>query len=191
MSFPKRKNIQESKREKLIIVGSKNPVKIFAVDQAFESTFEEGFIIQGLSVDSGIKDQPFGDQDTYQGAFNRAFNSKNAFPEADFWVGIEGGVEKRDEELMAFAWVVTMDQSGKIGKSKTATFFLPKVISDLILNNGMELGEADDAFFNKENSKQGSGAVGILTDGLVERKDYYKQAVILSLIPFKNPTIYS
>ncbi len=190
MTFPKRKNIKEEKRQQLVIVGSKNPVKISCTDIAFHQALEEGaFLIEGLNVSSGVDDQPIGDEQTYLGAFNRAQNSKNVFPEADYWVGIEGGVDEKDGEMFAFAWVVIIDPSGRVGKAKTATFFLPNIISDLI-KGGMELGAADDQVFNRENSKHGNGSVGILTNGAVNRKEYYTQAVILALIPFMNKSIY-
>ncbi len=54
-------------------------------------------------------------------------------------------------------------------------------------NQGLNLGDADDQVFRRTNSKQGSGAVGLLTDDVVTRTTLYEQAVILALIPFKNP----
>jgi inosine/xanthosine triphosphatase len=190
MAFPKRKNFQAEKRQLLIIVGSKNPVKIKCTDSAFHQAFEETFLIEGLNVGSDVSSQPVGDEETFRGARNRALNSKAVFPEADYWVGIEGGVEEVGEEMQAFAWVVIVDSAGKIGKAKTATFFLPPAITALI-KGGMELGDADDHFFEREQSKIGNGAVGILTKDLISRKDYYTPAVILALIPFMNPEIYS
>jgi non-canonical (house-cleaning) NTP pyrophosphatase len=62
-------------------------------------------------------------------------------------------------------------------------------ISDLI-KQGYELGEADDIVFNRSNSKQKNGAVGILTDNLINRTDYYTHAIILALIPFTNSKLY-
>jgi len=189
MNFPKRSNIQTPQRQKLIVVGSKNPVKIKSTDHAFHKTFEDAFLVQGLEVNSGVPDQPHGNEETLEGATNRAKNAKMAFPEADFWVGIEGGVEDSDAEMNAFAYVVILDHSNKVGKAKTATFYLPEVISKLI-KGGMELGSADDQYFDRENSKEGEGAVGLLTNGAVTRKEYYEQAIILALVPFLNETIY-
>ncbi|MBD8488709.1 inosine/xanthosine triphosphatase [Echinicola sp. CAU 1574] len=190
MAFPKRKNIQQRERQLLVVVGSQNPVKINCTDSSFHKVFEEHhFVVQGLNVNSEVSEQPFGDAETYRGAYNRAKNAKNTFPEADYWVGIEGGVDEMGEDLIAYAWVVIIDQQGNTGKSKTSTFFLPKAISNLI-KGGMELGDADDQVFNRENSKQGNGAVGILTKSLVNRQEYYEQAVILALIPFVNESIY-
>lgn len=55
---------------------------------------------------------------------------------------------------------------------------------------GKELGEADDLVFGQTNSKQANGAVGILTDNVLTRTTFYEPAVILALIPFKNPELY-
>ena len=77
----------------------------------------------------------------------------------------------------------------KISKAKTATFPLPLKISKLI-QEGYELGDADDIVFKRSNSKQQNGAVGILTNNVINRTDYYSHAIILALIPFTNTKLY-
>lgn len=149
----------------------------------------EVFEYEGISVPSGVQDQPLNDSTTLLGAQNRANNSMGRMPEADFWVGIEGGIERTGEkEMQAFAWIVVRSKQC-IGKGKTGTFFLPDEIINLI-NAGKELGEADDIVFNKSNSKQKSGAVGILTGDVIDRTHLYSQGVVLALIPFKQPEFY-
>ena len=64
-----------------------------------------------------------------------------------------------------------------------------EVVVDLI-NQGKELGEADDIVFGHSNSKQKNGAVGILTGNLIDRTQFYVEAMILALIPFLNKEIY-
>jgi non-canonical (house-cleaning) NTP pyrophosphatase len=54
----------------------------------------------------------------------------------------------------------------------------------------MELGEADDLVFGRSNSKQDNGAIGLLTGDVIDRAQLYEQAVILALVPFKNPDMY-
>jgi len=54
----------------------------------------------------------------------------------------------------------------------------------------MELGDADDALFNRVNGKHGSGTVGILTDGLVDRSYYYEHALLMALTPWIRPDLY-
>jgi non-canonical (house-cleaning) NTP pyrophosphatase len=78
----------------------------------------------------------------------------------------------------------------KIGKARTGAFFLPPAVARLV-NEGIELGEADDMVFGRTNSKQKNGAVGLLTGDVIDRRLYYEQAVVLALIPFKNPDLYS
>ena len=58
------------------------------------------------------------------------------------------------------------------------------------MRQGLELGQADDIVFGRSNSKQANGAVGILTDDVIDRAQLYEPAVIFALIPFKNPDLY-
>lgn len=174
---------------KKVIIASKNPVKIQAVRNGFEQMFPtQKFEFIGLSVDSGVSDQPMSSYETFRGAKNRADNASVQDPDADFFVGIEGGIEQSDGEMAAFAWVVIKSDSA-YGKSRTGTFFLPKAVVELV-NKGKELGEADDIVFDRTNSKQKSGAVGILTGNIIDRTSYYTEAVILAAIPFKNSDLY-
>ena len=76
----------------------------------------------------------------------------------------------------------------RIGYGKTSLFQLPNEIKKMV-ESGVELGHADDVFFNRENSKKKDGAVGLLTGGLIDRKKYYKEATIMALIPFMNKKI--
>ncbi|MBZ9729051.1 inosine/xanthosine triphosphatase [Salegentibacter sp. JZCK2] len=177
--------------DKKVIIASKNPVKLKAVKEGFTKMFqEETFNFKGISVPSGVQDQPMEDDTTLRGALNRANNAMAKVQNADYWVGIEGGIEKTGEkEMQAFAWIVVKSRQ-YIGKGKTGTFFLPDEIISLI-NEGKELGEADDIVFGQNNSKQKNGAVGILTGNVIDRADLYSQGVILALIPFKHTSYYS
>ncbi len=178
-----------------IIVASKNPVKIQAAREGFERMFPgESFLIQGVSVPSGVSVQPFTSQETLQGAINRAQAARLAVPEATYWIGIEGGVSLEPEghltreELWAYAWVAILS-SDRSGKGCTGSFALPPEVAELV-KQGKELGEADDIVFGRTNSKQENGAVGLLTENIIDRAAFYEQAVILALIPFKNPVLY-
>ncbi len=173
-----------------IIVASKNPVKIQAAKLGFESLFpKEQFNVEGVSVPSGVRDQPMDDNETKLGALNRVERAKEKFTDADYWVGIEGGIENTENGMSVFAWIVIKGKS-QIGLAKTASFFLPPKVQKLV-NEGMELGHADDVVFGVSNSKQNSGALGLLTDDVLNRTDLYQPAVIMALIPFKKPMYYS
>ena len=173
---------------KTVTIASHNPVKIQATRNGFRAMLGEDFRVTPVSVSSGVSDQPLSDEETLRGALNRMGRAAAIAPDADYWIGIEGGLEERAGELAAFAWVVV--RSGvTTGKGRTASFFLPAQVAALV-REGRELGEADDMVFGRENSKQENGAVGILTADVIDRVKLYEQAVILALIPFKNPRLY-
>jgi inosine/xanthosine triphosphatase len=192
---------------KLIAVASTNPVKVQAALAGFQKMFPgETFQADTMKTLSGVSDQPGSQAETFRGALNRAHQAAELAPQADYWVGIEGGVEPCPfeacpDEMMAFAWVVVMGKANSpstvrpsaqdfiLGKGRTGTFFLPAPVVRLI-RQGMELGEADDAVFGRSNSKQANGAVGILTGDVIDRAGLYAHAVTLALIPFKNPPLY-
>jgi inosine/xanthosine triphosphatase len=178
---------------KKIVVASNNPVKVQAVRLGFERMFTgAAFEIETLSVPSGVSDQPFSDLETLQGALNRSARAAQALPGADFWVGVEGGIEEDHEispgELVAFAWVVVRSRE-RLGKGRTGAFYLPPRVAELV-HQGLELGQADDIVFGRSNSKQANGAIGILTEDVIDRAQLYEPAVIFALIPFKNPDLY-
>lgn len=181
----------------------------------------------------GVSNQPYGDNETKLGAYNRAAaalsfanNANSNRPngkQVDFAVGLEGGLEKcihpqtNEEQLYCMAWMAvvgnknigsqhTKDDTDTTSSSaeesiassemlywsyaKTASFLLPPAITELVLHQNMELGHADDAVFDRTNSKHGSGTVGILTGGEIDRKMYYVHALKLCLIPWLNDGLY-
>jgi inosine/xanthosine triphosphatase len=173
-----------------IVVASQNPVKMHAVLNAFSRWLpDREIVIIPAPTASGVSDQPSSDEETFLGALNRTNNAALLYPDADFWVGIEGGVSSLVKEMGAFAWVV-IKSPDRISKSKTGTFFLPPQVVDLV-HQGKELGDADDIVFKRQNSKQGNGAIGILTNDLIDRTIFYEHAVILALAPFITPQYFT
>ncbi|HAL15883.1 MAG TPA: inositol monophosphatase [Anaerolineaceae bacterium] len=172
-----------------IVVGSRNPVKIQCVRMGFEKMFPQAaYDLNAVDVPSGVSAQPDGSAEMLRGALNRAEAARNLRPNADYWVGVEGGTEDGGVDMQAYAWVVVLSPHG-VGKGRTGAFYLPKAIADLV-RQGKELGEADDIFFGRSNSKQANGAIGLLTGDVIDRAQYYEHAVIMALIPFKNPDLY-
>ena len=114
---------QKPNTECVIAVASGNPVKVAAAAEAFRRMFPDQTVsIRSLSVPSDVAEQPLSDEETLLGARNRARHAQAACPEADFWVGIEGGVQWHGPELSAFAWVAVRSAAG-LGKARSGTFF--------------------------------------------------------------------
>lgn len=174
---------------KTIVIASKNPVKIKAVKHAFTLMFPgQMFKLESVAVASGVSDQPTSDTEVLKGAENRASNAKKKTPHADFWVGIEGGIEDTEFGMTAFAWIVIMSEK-LIGRGRTGTFLLPEKVAQLV-RQGKELGHANDIVFNRTNSKQSDGAIGLLTGNVIDRTRLYEHGVIMALVMFKNIELY-
>lgn len=172
----------------LFAVGSENPVKINCVAEAVQA-FWPGALAVGINTDSGVSAQPDSDHEMLAGALNRARQALEKTPGAQFGVGLEGGTLDAEDGMWAYAWIAIVDRQGRLGKGQSGRFLLPEPIAQLV-RDGIELGEADDRFFGRSNSKQQDGAIGILSDGVVTRLDLYKPAVVFALLPFVHAEFY-
>jgi len=174
-----------------ILVGSRNPVKIEAVEEAFGIYFDD-VDVTGISVDSSVPDQPVGDE-TYRGARIRASHLMERNVEqnldADYFVGIEGGIEEKEGRWYSFGAICIMDVFGQAGYGTSIHFELPRVVIRNI-QNGKELGDVIDAVSGGENTKQKGGAIHYLTKGVIDRKSIYVQGLIAALIPFVNREVW-
>ena len=169
-----------------IIVGSKNPVKIEAVKQAFEAYFPKCEIVAiGEKVPSNVSDQPSTQIETYTGALNRAKYCKENYG-ADYFVGLEGGITKffDTEEIGVIEWgVVLSKESDVIGKAGGGIFILPKVLCKLIeKHKGLE--SAVNELFNTTDVGKKEGVNGMLTKGIADRTSDYFHIIVQALIPF-------
>lgn len=172
-----------------IAVASDNPVKVQAALLGFQRMFPAApFSVVGVATESGVSAQPMSDDETLTGARQRALNVRQRVPDADYWVGIEGGIAAHGDALEAFAWVVVLGRE-RSGRSRTATFTLPEEVAALV-RQGVELGLADDEVFGRSDSKRQDGSVGLLTGGVIDRTAYYAHAVALALIPFRQPDLH-
>jgi inosine/xanthosine triphosphatase len=168
-----------------LVVASQNPVKIEATRRGFASMFPNTTLhLHAVTVSSGVRPQPLSDADTLQGALNRVQHAAHLVPQADYWVGIEGGVAEHQGSMEAFAWIV-VSTPYLLGKSRTGTFRVPAEVAALI-RQGYELAAAVEEVYQLTQVKSTTGAVGVLTEGVIDRVQLYEQAVVLALVPFKH-----
>jgi inosine/xanthosine triphosphatase len=170
-----------------ILVGSKNPVKIESVQSAFSKYFNDCTVL-GINVPSFVPEQPVNEQ-TFEGAKNRClelinYSNKNNI-NADFYVGIEGGISKLHNIWFSYGCVCVADNNNLYGYGTSPLFQLPNFVIERLLK-GEELGTVMDELFNHKNSKQSLGAIGFLTKGVMNRTELYTYGVITALIPFVN-----
>ena len=171
-----------------IAVGSKNPAKITAVQSIIEKVWP-GAEILSASVPSGVSEMPVGDEVILKGARNRALIAREKL-DADFGIGLEGGVHPDPIGLLLMGWVVIVDRNGREGIGGTARLPLPEEIAKQILN-GRELGPLMDEILGVENIKQKGGAVGALTANLIVRGEAFATAVAYALAPFVSAEFYT
>lgn len=179
------------KLTKKVAVGSKNPVKVEAVRLAFSDVWPEiEWVVNGSDVASGVSDQPMSDKESVKGAINRA---KRALKElkADFGVGIEGGIQKIGSEYVDSGWVIVFEKSGKMGIGSSIRMHTPHKMMEMVLEKGLELGDACDILFSRKNTKQTEGQFGLLTKNLITRTDAYRSGVLSALVRFINPELYN
>jgi inosine/xanthosine triphosphatase len=172
-----------------IAVGSKNPVKIACVQQAFEKVFPDTtWEVEGIDVVSGVSDQPMSDKESITGARNRAKKALESLG-ADYGVGLEGGLQEIEGNWFDAGWIVVVDKEGNEGIGSTIRMMTPEKMMDLI-KQGMELGHVNDKLFGLENSKHGDGHFGLMTNGAITRTDGYRDGVIAALARFIKPEVF-
>jgi inosine/xanthosine triphosphatase len=164
-----------------IAIGSTNPVKIAACKAILGQAFPTAEFMP-LAVESGVSEQPWGDEETRTGALNRAQNALH-LTKATYGLGLEGGLKETSAGLMTCAWCAMVNEVGVFGYGGGVNMLLPPAIASLLETKG-ELGPAMDALINEHNTKQKQGAVGILTNGLSNRQTAYEQLVAMAAAPF-------
>ncbi|MDX1700075.1 MAG: inosine/xanthosine triphosphatase [Melioribacteraceae bacterium] len=174
-----------------ILVGSKNPVKLKAVEETFAMYFNSVEVL-GIKVESNVSDQPINDE-TFKGAENRARSLATLNEEqklnADFFVGIEGGISSIYDNWFAFGAMCVMDKDGKKTFGTSAHFELPEIVTNELLK-GRELGHVMDEIMREENTKQKGGAIAYFTLGKMDRKQLYIPGLISALVPFNHKPMY-
>ena len=171
-----------------VAVGSVNPVKVGAVGAVVRQA-GLGPSVDGVQAASGVPDQPWGDEETIAGAVARARAARLAL-DADLGVGIEGGVvEAGGGMLRTCAWAAVLTRDGREYVGGSLSMPLPPAVSDLV-RGGMELGHAMDAVTGGRDTKRGAGAVGVLTNGLIDRQRAYEVIVTYALAPLLAPACW-
>ena len=175
-----------------INIASTNEVKVNALKEIIsEYNFLKNSEITSLGIDSGVHKQPKSIEETLTGAMNRA---KNAFQDCDYSVGLESGLMKVPYTKSGFmdfcACAIYDGKNHHLGLS--FAFEFPRMVTDLIIQEGLDANEAFLKAGLTKNPKLGSaeGAIGFLTKGRVTRKEYTKQAIRTALIQLENPNLY-
>jgi inosine/xanthosine triphosphatase len=161
-------------------VGSLNAAKVDAVKEvAADYPHLSDATVAGRDVQSGVSNQPKTLDETIRGAKNRA---EAAYEDNDYGVGLESGLMEVPHAKSGYmdlcAACIYDGTQHHIGLSSAWEFPDTKVM-DLITKDGIEMSEAVHKAGLTEDPKIGSnlGAIGLLTRGKVDRKEFTKQAL--------------
>lgn len=154
-----------------IAIGTQNPTKINAVKQAFSVL--DHVIFCSLNVPSGVSPQPITDEETINGAINRA-NTARYESSAELGIGLEGGVVETNIGIFLCNWgALTMlnEQPIIAGGSR---ILLPDEVGKAVMS-GRELSDVMDDYKNLHRVGRNEGAIGIFTNGLVSRTEMFTE----------------
>lgn len=169
-----------------IILGSKNPSKKQALEEALGELGFNDLDIICVDSSSNVNSKPIG-YEIIRGADNRNQESKKyAFDnniQYDYLVSLEGGFSL-DENGLPFVvtYTIVEDVTGKKSTGKSLGIRLRKDMFDYIKNGG-SLNKLIEQITKKENNKQDQEITGYLTNGLFNRSVFDKDSVISAFIP--------
>ncbi len=167
-------NVEKEITVMKIIIGSKNPAKINAVKNSFSLQVAE-FI--SVDIPSGVNEQPFSDEETIKGAINRAVGALTQ-GNGDIGIGLEGGVQETSHGLLLCNWGALASNEMEPIIAGGARFLLPEEVAAR-LRAGEELGPVMDDYAKRQNVRKHEGAVGIFTNGRINRVEMFSHLMNL------------
>jgi inosine/xanthosine triphosphatase len=155
------------------------------------------FDIVGVEVPSGVRHTPLSREDTMTGARQRAEALVQIARQTNklwkYFVGLEGGIDVvvsgSERCVLLQNWAYVTDGSGQGAFGQSGAVMLPKALAKRVVEDGIELSEAIDAFAGSHGIRDGEGAWGILTGGLITRRDAFRVAVINAFAPFMSHSL--
>ncbi len=111
-----------------------------------------------------------------------------------YFVGLEGGLDvvRNGDERRVFLqnWAYVTDGTDRSSFGQSGGVPLPEPLVKSVVDEGVELAQAIDAFAGGHGIRDAQGAWGILTRNLITRQDAFRIAVINAFAPFFNAPVY-
>jgi non-canonical (house-cleaning) NTP pyrophosphatase len=187
----------------LVAVGSLRRPKLNAVWEAlsvFGPTLDANaqFEVVGVDVESGVGHTPTTRAELMAGARKRAETLVRMGREHGepwrYFVGLEGGLEviRENSQRLVFLenWAYVTDGAGRSAYGQSGSILIPAPLAAEVLDRGVELAAAIDAYASGHGIRDAQGAWGILTRNLITRQDAFRVAVINAFAPFFNAALY-
>ena len=160
-----------------VIIGTKNKAKTAAVMSVVTPHFPQASY-EFVEVSSGVSEQPMSNEETRKGAINRAKASVSAVEGVTLGFGLEGGVYELDGQMYCCNWGAIALPTGEVYSCAGASFILPEEVASRV-RAGEELGPVMDDFTKTADIRHHAGAIGIFTNGLIDRKEMFEHITTL------------
>lgn len=180
-----------------VAVGSLREPKLNAVRTAFNACrpwlhVDSPMNIIGIDVPSEVRSTPLSRVETMRGARNRSQSLQNIAKERNepwqFFIGLEGGLDVVNlhggRRVFLESWVYVADQAGTGHYGQSGAIALPEVLATRVVDDGVDLSDAIDAYAGAQGIRDHLGAWGVLTRGLITREEAFRIATINALSPF-------
>lgn len=174
-----------------IAVGSTRRPKLNAVREALAALGPVAgngveFEICPVDAPSGVGHTPLSRGETMAGARQRADAMvRIAREKNERWkcfVGLEGGLDVIHEDSTRWVflenWVYATDGRGHAAFGRSGGILLPEPLVTQVVDEGVELSVAIDAFAGANGIRDAQGAWGVLTHNLITRQDAFRVAAI-------------
>jgi non-canonical (house-cleaning) NTP pyrophosphatase len=157
------------------------------------------FEIVGREVPSGVRETPVSRAESMAGARNRAEALVQIARDENlawrYFVGLEGGLDVVEQNgqrnVFLSSWAYVTDGSGRGAFGQSGAIALPDALAREVFDNGVSLSVAIDAFAARSGVRDAEGAWGVLTAGLITRRDSFRIGIINAFAPFFNAEMYS
>lgn len=176
----------------IVAIGSENKAKNYAVTTAFDRAFSRPIETHSFAIPSTISEQPTTDEESIQGATNRALGALATLNEAHYGVGLEGNTITIADRMYLHGWVAIAERSsGEVGIGHSSGIELPQALKAGI-EAGKELGPLMQSLLKDTDNtiRHTSGTNGILSGNLYTREQEFIDATTVALARFIKPELY-
>lgn len=188
----------------IVVVGTTRRPKLNAVWEALTVVgpvldSDAQFDIAEMEVPSGVRHTPLTREEIMAGARNRGEALMRMACEKnepwEYFIGLEGGfdVVGAGASRLVFLenWAYVADANGGSSFGQSGAVLVPEALAKRVVDEGIELSEAIDAFASGRGIRDAQGTWGILTRNMITRQDAFRVAVINAFAPFFNREVYS
>jgi inosine/xanthosine triphosphatase len=186
----------------IVAVGSTRKPKLDAVREAMAVISprlgaKALFDVVGAAVPSGVRHTPLSREEIMTGARQRAEALVGIAREKNepwkYFVGLEGGIDFVHERGARWVflenWAYVTDGAGRESFGQSGAVLMPEPLVKSVVDEGVELSEAIDAFAGGHGIRDAQGAWGVLTSNLITRQGSFRIAVINAFAPFFTPVV--